>query len=107
MGDVSPLPVAAATVLVVDDSAVDRKLATNMLEKAGHIVSSVSSGEAALALLGDGSVDLVLLDVNLPGVSGFDVLVKLRQQAHTRDIPIIMMSSDQAESRIVRCVPRR
>jgi len=94
-------------VLVVDDSVVDRKLAANMLEKAGHIVSVAASGEAALAALQESTVDLVLLDVNMHGLSGFDVLTALKQRAHTRDIPIVMMSSDQGEKRIVRCVGGR
>lgn len=93
---------SAQTILVVDDSVVDRKLAANMLEKAGHIVTVAPTGEAAVALLSETSVDLVLLDVNLPGMSGFDVLVALKQRAHTRDTPIIMMSSDQGETRFVR-----
>lgn len=90
-------------ILVVDDSNVDRKLAVNMLEKIPMVfVTAAASGEAALALLQESTFDMVLLDVNLPGLSGFEVLQAVRARPHTRDVPVVMMSSDQGESRIVR-----
>jgi DNA-binding response OmpR family regulator len=66
------------TVLVVDDEPHIREVLRRYLEAAGHRVLEAGSGEDALATLGEGGVDLVLLDVRLPGIDGLETLRRLR-----------------------------
>jgi two-component system cell cycle response regulator DivK len=65
-------------VLVVDDNDVNRILATRLLGKSGWDVSEADCGEAALSFLVDKSLDLILLDVSMPGMSGQEVCQKIR-----------------------------
>jgi CheY-like chemotaxis protein len=95
---------AAPSILVCDDSAVDCKFVMHTLEKGGYTAVGCSSGVKALELLDAGTYDLLLIDVNMRPLSGFDVLTALRQRPHLAGMPVVMMSSDSQEKRIVRCV---
>lgn len=77
------------TVLLVDDSASVRALITTLLGRAGYRVVSAEDGEQALELFEGGRPDVVLLDVNLPGISGWEVLERLRERSR---VPIAMVS---------------
>lgn len=74
---------------MVDDEPIVRELISRMLEAGGGEVVGVDSGEAALALLGRSEFDLVVLDVGLPGISGFETLRRLRERA---DTPVMMVT---------------
>ena len=81
------LPIASAAsshILVVDDNVSNRDLLSRRLVREGHRVTAVESGEAALALTAAESFDLVLLDLMMPGMSGFEVLCRLKSDARTR-----------------------
>ena len=91
-------------ILCVDDSAVFLKMCERWLGRDGHAVKCAASAEAALEHLATERVDLVLLDVNLPGLDGFGLLAALRQRHHLLHVPVVIMSNDDMESRIVRCV---
>ncbi len=81
------------TVLVVDDEPVNRMVLQGVLPDHIRVVSA-DSGEAALeAAAGDPRPDLILLDVMMPGMDGFDVLTRLRQTPATRDIPVILVTA--------------
>jgi len=77
-------------LLVVDDDAIVREAISRMLRADGAGVVAVESGEAALSLLDDSSYDFVILDVGLPGVSGFETLRRLRERS---DIPAMMVTA--------------
>lgn len=79
-----------ATILVVDDEERDRKLMGAILATDGHKVIFASSGEEALASVAQQLPDLILLDVMMPGISGFDVMLRIRADDRSRMIPIIM-----------------
>lgn len=81
-------------VLVVDDSATIRAVLRKMLSQNGHVVVDADGGEAGLALARERMPDLIFLDVVMPGLNGFAVLRALRHDAHTRDIPVIMISGN-------------
>ena len=66
------------TVLVCDDEEINRALLVRLLQRFGYDVIAVSSGAAAIATLRDKHVDLVLLDVQMPGVNGFDICAQLK-----------------------------
>lgn len=69
-------------VLVADDDEVNRRLAGMILNRAGHEATVVESGEAALAALSSASFDLILLDVEMPGLSGPETAERIRRDHH-------------------------
>jgi two-component system phosphate regulon response regulator PhoB len=79
----------AAQVLVVDDAPEIRLLARAALERRGFDVTEAEDGETALALIWSGGVDLVVLDVNLPRMSGLAVLTRLRAES---SVPVILLT---------------
>lgn len=82
-------------VLVADDQVTNRIVLTRMIERGGHKVISVVNGEEALDALAVGDLDLVILDMHMPEVSGLDVLRQARvMQAGRKPIPFIIISAD-------------
>jgi putative two-component system response regulator len=79
-------------VLVVDDEATNRDVLDRLLTAQGYEVSTVGSGEAALAAVRHLEVDLILLDVQLPGLNGFEVCDQLKRAPETRLVPIILIT---------------
>jgi class 3 adenylate cyclase len=91
-------------LLVVDDSKVNRILLARSLEAQGHKVEIAEDGKQALEKLRSDSFDLVLLDIEMPEMNGYQVLETCLQDPELRDLPIIMTSSlDELES-VVKCV---
>jgi putative two-component system response regulator len=90
-----------ATILVVDDDEFNIKLLKKMLTVEGHAVRSAASGEDALASVAEQLPDLILLDIMMPGIDGFEVARRLKADSHSRSIPIILVTSlEDRESRI-------
>jgi CheY-like chemotaxis protein len=83
----------AATVLVVDDDPGARDLLAAMLEPANFNVIQASSGAAALDLMRSRPPDVVLLDLMMPEVSGFDVVTSMRLDPATSDIPVFIVTA--------------
>ena len=86
-------PPSKGTVLVVDDDPVVRKLTRQLLSPLAEAVHCVANGEDALRVAPELDPDLILLDVNMPGMDGFDVCRQLRREHRTREIPIIMVTA--------------
>ncbi|MES1982540.1 MAG: diguanylate cyclase [Pseudomonadota bacterium] len=92
----------AARVLIVDDEANNRKLLEAMLTPEGYGTYSASSGEEALILAAEQQPDLILLDIMMPGMDGFQVASQLKDNPATMTIPIIMLTSlDDRHSKLV------
>lgn len=87
------------TVLVVDDEPDIIELMRDFLEAAGHTVVSAPDGPAAFMLLDRQPVDCVLLDLMLPGMSGYDILRRLRE---TSNVPVLILSARQEDSDKIR-----
>ncbi len=87
------------TVLIVDDEDDIRSLMRDFLEADGYAVLAVADGEAALKTLRDQAVDCVLLDVMMPGLSGFDVLRQLREFS---EVPVLFLSARHEDSNKIR-----
>lgn len=106
LGEAVPVNVGAARsrILAVDDNAANRELLARRLEREGYRVTTVDSGTAALALVATEPFDLVLLDLMMPGISGFEVLCHLKQDDSTRHIPVIMISALDELDSTVRCI---
>jgi putative two-component system response regulator len=83
-------PSVRGRILVVDDEDRNRNLLERLLSSQGYDVLTVKSGEAALTALRHVAVDLVLLDVQLPGINGFDVCARLKSSPHTRLVPVVL-----------------
>src|SRR5712691_10269772 len=84
---------AKERVLVVDDSPQNRLVATGHLESAGYEVMSVGSGEEALELLAKERVDLIVLDVLMPGMGGFESCRRVRATPALAEIPVLFLTA--------------
>ena len=84
-------------VLVVEDSLSQAQLVTRCLEKEGFSVLGVTSGEEAELRIKQQKPDLILLDVILPGESGFELCRKLKKNSETKDIPIVICSTKKSD----------
>ena len=83
----------ASTILVVDDTHSSLKLLTDILRAAGYLVRPADSGELALASAAENPPDLILLDISMPEMDGFEVCRRLKSQERLRDIPVIFISA--------------
>ena len=103
-GDVPDPRAGSSRILVVDDNASNRDLLSRRLVREGYCVTAAENGAAALALTAAANFDLVLLDLMMPGMSGFEVLCRLKAEAGTRHIPVIMISALDELDSTVRCI---
>ena len=79
-------------VVVVDDDVMNRKLAERILSKSDIEVATLSSGEELMTFVKDNRPDLILLDINMPGMDGFETLTKLREEeTEIADIPVVFL----------------
>ncbi|MGZ5768653.1 MAG: adenylate/guanylate cyclase domain-containing protein [Caldimonas sp.] len=93
-----------ARLLVADDNKVNRLLLARSLELQGHSVACAANGKVALEMLREGSFDLMLLDMEMPEMDGFQVLEQLKSDLQLRDLPVIVTSSLEGLDHIVRCI---
>ncbi|KAK6249423.1 Signal transduction response regulator [Theobroma cacao] len=102
-------------VLAVDDSHVDRKVIEKLLKISSCKVTAVESGTRALQYLGldggkgslgfnDLKVNLIMTDYSMPGMTGYELLKKIKQSSAFREIPVVIMSSENILTRIDRCL---
>lgn len=85
----------AARVLVIDDDPIMRELATARLAEAGYETSSAANGEEGLSRLNAEGADLVISDVDMPGMSGFDVVKAIRSDRALAEIPVIVITGSE------------
>ena len=85
-----------ATVLVVEDDDANLRLIVRLLTVQGYHVESSSSGEGAIAMIERQQPDLILLDVHLPGIGGFEICRRIKQAPQTRLIPVVLVTGDGA-----------
>jgi twitching motility two-component system response regulator PilH len=85
-------------VLVVDDSPTDRQMVTTLLLKEGYVVTTAIDGEDALEKIAAERPPLIVLDIILPKMNGYQVLRRLKATPETRDIKVILVSSKSQES---------
>jgi len=102
----SPDPESPLEILLAEDNAVNQMLAVRLLEKRGHRVTVANNGQEAVALVKQGSFDLVLMDVQMPGCDGFEATATIRQweSASRRHVPIIAMTAHAMKGDEDRCL---
>jgi adenylate cyclase len=96
--------VQPSRILVVDDNASNRDLLSRRLQRQGHTVLQAEDGTIALGLVEKEAPDLVLLDLMMPGISGYDFLTLLKRDPRSQEIPVIMISALSELDSIVRCI---
>lgn len=100
----SPDQTAAATILLVDDNEFNRDMLGRRLVLLGHTVVTAENGRQALDLLETTSVDLILLDIMMPVMNGYEVLEVRRADPRLRDVPCLVISAVDELDSVVRCV---
>jgi class 3 adenylate cyclase len=94
----------SARLLIVDDNRVNRLLLSRSVELLGYTATLAENGRAAIDLLREGSFDLMLLDIEMPEMDGFEVLEAIKGDPSSRDMPVIVTSSVEGVENIVRCI---
>ena len=95
------------TILVVDDSAMMRKIVLRSLKSAGveyEEVLEAGDGVEALALLRVNNVDLIMCDINMPIMTGLDLLLKIKEEKLAVDVPIVMVTTEGSESHVRQAI---
>jgi two-component system cell cycle response regulator DivK len=82
-----------AKVLIIEDNPANMTLATFLLESAGHSVLSAADAEAGLTLAHEEQPDLILMDIQLPGMDGLEATMLLKRAVATRAIPVIALTA--------------
>lgn len=97
-----------ATVLLVEDNPANMELATFLLQSVGHVVLTAKDAEAALTLARGEHPELILMDIQLPGMDGLEATALLKRDEGTRKIPVIAltalaMKGDEEKIRAAGC----
>jgi len=92
------------SLLVVDDNEMNRDLLARHIERQGHSVTVAANGRQALEIIKTHSFDLVILDIMMPEMNGYQVLQHLKGNDNWRDIPVIMISALDEMDSVVRCI---
>jgi diguanylate cyclase len=82
-----------ARILIVDDERQNRTLLEVMLEPEGYVLGTATNGDEALAMVEKFAPDLILLDIMMPGMNGYMVTARLKENPATRHIPVMVLSS--------------
>lgn len=95
---------APGRLLIVDDNKVNRLLLSRNVELLGHRASLAENGKVAMEMLASEKFDLLLLDIEMPEMDGFQVLEAIKSNTELRDLPVIVTSSVEGLDNIVRCI---
>ena len=98
------MEIEPGAILVVDDDRISRRILVHLLEQAGHQVRAAENGSTALDLLSVAPADVVLLDIVMPEIDGFDVLERIKSTPALRRVRVVMISGVDDEASVVRCI---
>jgi signal transduction histidine kinase/DNA-binding response OmpR family regulator len=99
-----PINGVPASILVVEDNETSRAMLCRRLERQGHLVAEAENGRVALEMVARIKFDLILLDVMMPEIDGYQALRKLKSTDLSRHIPVIMLSALGEMNSVVKCV---
>jgi sigma-B regulation protein RsbU (phosphoserine phosphatase) len=91
-------------ILVVDDSELNRDVLSRRLLREGHVTVLAEDGEHAMRLLSEHAFDIVLLDIMMPGLNGYEVLERIKRDERLRHLPVIMISAVDEIASVIRCI---
>ncbi len=97
-------PRISGRILVVDDDSFNREILSRHLERQGHVVCQASNGSDAFAILSEAPFDILLLDVMMPGMNGFQLLEAIRADQRFRDLSTIVVSALDDPASMARCI---
>ncbi len=92
------------SILVVDDNEINRDLLSRYLARLGHSVQAAPDGRRALEMIDTGAFDLMLLDIMMPELNGYQVLQHLKDSPNWRDLPVIMISALDEMDSVICCI---
>ena len=95
---------AAAHVLIVDDLEVNRDLLARRVQRLGHSIAFAASGRQALACMRAASFDLVLLDITMPDMDGYQALQQIKADPLLKHVPVVMVTAIDGVDSVVRCL---
>ncbi len=87
-----------ANILIIDDSPTDVRVFTTLLERAGHQVAAVSTAEDGIERVRADQPDLVIMDVIMPGMNGFQATRTLTRDPKTQNVPVVMITTKSMET---------
>src|SRR5215469_8611417 len=99
-----PRSTPTSSLLVVDDNSMNRIMLSRYISKLGYQAALAENGRQALDKLQTEPFDLVLLDVEMPEMDGYQVLEQLKVSPRLRDIPVIMISAVEELESVVKCI---
>lgn len=91
-------------ILVVDDNEMNRDMLSRRLKRQGFEVATAEDGQMALDMIAESNYSLVLLDVMMPRMNGYDVLETIKAEPSTQDLPVIMISAVDDLDSVVKCI---
>ncbi len=92
------------SILIIDDEEANRTLLSRRLIRQGYSVRVAATGEAGLAIAAREPVDVILLDVWLPGISGYEILARLKSDDASREIPVLVITAVDRPESFARCI---
>lgn len=95
---------AAALILIVDDNEMNRDVLLRRVERLGHHAHTAEDGDQALQMLDQASYDLMLLDIMMPRMNGYQVLETMKAEGRLRTTPVIVVSAVDELDSVVRCI---
>ncbi|MFQ5954861.1 MAG: adenylate/guanylate cyclase domain-containing protein [Kiloniellales bacterium] len=104
VGEDQPRAMESGYILVVDDIETNRELLSRRLGRAGHRVAVAEGGRQALRMMQTENFDLVLLDLMMPEMNGFEVLSHLKADRRLHEVPVIMISALDETDSVIRCI---
>jgi sigma-B regulation protein RsbU (phosphoserine phosphatase) len=91
-------------LLIVDNDQLSRDILSRNLKREGYVIETEADGPHALERLGEEKFDLVLWEVTLPGLNGFDVLTRIKKDAALQHIPVVLLSEQTETENVIRCL---
>ncbi|MBV8535615.1 MAG: response regulator [Alphaproteobacteria bacterium] len=101
--DTPAVPARPLRILLVDDAEMNRRLAVFILQAAGHTVETAADGNGAVEAAARGGFDVVLMDVQMPGMDGYEATRQIRRLATGADVPVIAMTANAMPEDVERC----
>ncbi len=98
------MPVSGANILLVEDNEINQQVATELLERAGMAVEIAENGQVAVDKIKTGSYDIVLMDLQMPVMDGFEAAHAIRKEPQFDDLPIVAMTANAMSGDKERCL---